>query len=125
MSKKTVVFTFIFMLLILDFTALDDITTGNEPSFVGEYLTLFLTFPIFGYMLGMFWLFLAHKFKKSITQFTRFKGYHLHHSTLGILMIISALFLYPPWFGVVVAGLGVGIFIHHTATEGLVFITKD
>lgn len=123
--KRAGITIFIIILLLLTFTALDDITAGNEPSLTGEYLTLLLIFPIFGYLLGNFWLFLAHKFKKDLTQFTRLRGYHFHHSMLGLLMIISSFFLYPPWFRVIVAGLGVGIFIHHTVTEGLIFITKD
>lgn len=28
------------LLLVLDWLALDDITTGNEPSLVGEYMVL-------------------------------------------------------------------------------------
>ena len=123
--KKYLIFFLVLILLLLDFAALDDITTGNELALVGEYLTLFLTFPVFGYLLGKFWLFLAHTFKKRVTRFTRFKGYHFHHSSLGLLMLLTAFFIYPPWLRIVVAGLGVGIFIHHTMTEGLIFITKD
>ena len=40
--------------LLLDWTALDDITTGNEPSLFGEYLILILSLPILiliGYLL--------------------------------------------------------------------------
>lgn len=125
MSKKTVKLTFILVLLILAFTALDDITTGNEPALAGEYLTLFLIFPIFGYLLGTFWLYLTKVTNKKVTKFVHFKGYHFHHSTLGVLMILAAFFLYPLWFRIVVGGLGVGIFIHHLLTDKLVFITKD
>jgi hypothetical protein len=125
MSKKTVKLTFILVLLILAFTALDDITTGNEPALTGEYLTLFLTFPVFGYLLGTFWLYLMKITNKKITKLVHFQGYHFHHSTLGVLMILTAFFLYPLWFRIVVGGLGVGIFIHHIITDKLVFITKD
>ena len=32
-------------LLLLDFAALDDITTGNEPSFYAEYVMLGVSLP--------------------------------------------------------------------------------
>jgi len=34
-------------LLLLDWVALDDITTGNEPNYMGEYLTLVVSGVIF------------------------------------------------------------------------------
>lgn len=34
------------ILLLLDYAALDDITTGSEPSFWGEYLVLILSIPL-------------------------------------------------------------------------------
>lgn len=33
-------------LLLLGWAALDDITTGNEPSFVGEYVILINSMPL-------------------------------------------------------------------------------
>ena len=123
MLKKAFTALLILILLILSFTALDDITTRNEPVLFGEYLTLFITFPIFGYLLGNFWLFLTKKTNKKITRLVYFRGYHFHHSSLGVLMVFLAFFIYPPWLKIVVGGLGVGIFIHHVVTDGLVFIT--
>ena len=34
-------------LLLLDWAALDDITTGNEPNYMGEYLVLVMSGVIF------------------------------------------------------------------------------
>jgi len=125
MSKRILKFTFISVLLILTFTALDDITTGNEPTLAGEYLILFITFPILGYLLGNFWLYLTKITNKKVNRFVRFGGYHFHHSLLGVLMIIFAFFLQPLWFRIMISGLGLGIFIHHIVTDKMVFITKD
>ena len=40
----------IFVILALDWAALDDITTGIEPNYTGEYLILILSLLIFGFM---------------------------------------------------------------------------
>jgi hypothetical protein len=124
-SKQIVKATFIFVLFVLAFTALDDITTGNEPTLAGEYLLIWIIFPMFGYLLGNFWLYLAKITNKKIARLARIGGYHFHHSTLGVIMIVLAFFLQPLWLRIVVAGLGLGIFIHHLVTEKFVFITKD
>ncbi|MDP2632305.1 MAG: hypothetical protein Q8P25_01120 [Candidatus Curtissbacteria bacterium] len=46
MQRIFLVSTFI-TLLLLGWTALDDITTGNEPSLIGEYSTVIVSLPIF------------------------------------------------------------------------------
>jgi len=38
--KKICLWLLIIVLLILDWLALDDITTGNEPNYSGEYAIL-------------------------------------------------------------------------------------
>ncbi len=38
-------------LLILDWLALDDITTGDEPNFVGEWLVIWLSLIVFGWLI--------------------------------------------------------------------------
>ena len=48
--KKLLVSLFIFAVLALDWVALDDITTGIEPNYTGEYLILILSLLIFGFM---------------------------------------------------------------------------
>ena len=40
----------IFVILALDWAALDDITTGIEPNYTGEYVILILSLLIFGFM---------------------------------------------------------------------------
>jgi len=40
----------IFVILALDWAALDDITTGIEPNYTGEYLILILSLFIFALM---------------------------------------------------------------------------
>ena len=40
--------TAILALLLLDFAALDDITTGNEPNFYLEYAILGMSLPLLG-----------------------------------------------------------------------------
>ena len=34
--KKKAVYLIVIAILLLDFAALDDITTGNEPNYIGE-----------------------------------------------------------------------------------------
>ena len=40
--------TAMLALLLLDFAALDDITTGNEPDFYLEYAMLSISLPLLG-----------------------------------------------------------------------------
>lgn len=41
-------------LIVLDFAAMDDITTGNDPSHILEYLTLLASVPLFSILGCMF-----------------------------------------------------------------------
>ncbi|KKU12272.1 MAG: hypothetical protein UX19_C0003G0027 [Candidatus Woesebacteria bacterium GW2011_GWA1_45_8] len=50
--KKFLLGTLVIGLLLLDFAALDDITTGNEPNLYGEYLILTASALIFGFFLS-------------------------------------------------------------------------
>lgn len=50
--RKVLFIIFIVAILFLDYAALDDITTGNEPSLTGEYLILVLSVP---FLLLLFW----------------------------------------------------------------------
>lgn len=45
--KKKLPIAVVILFLILDFLALDDITTGNEPDLSSEYLTLILSGLVF------------------------------------------------------------------------------
>lgn len=51
--KKAVVGLLIVIILLLDYAALDDITTGSEPDYIGEYLFLgssVIVLGLIGYM---------------------------------------------------------------------------
>ena len=46
--KKVLVWGIVLSMLVLDWAALDDITTGNEPNYFLEYTILFISLLIFG-----------------------------------------------------------------------------
>lgn len=52
--KKILMVLAVIALLVLDFLALDDITTGSEPDYAGEYLMLAVSIPLF-FLLYRFW----------------------------------------------------------------------
>lgn len=49
--KKVLFWGAILLVLALDWAALDDITTGKEPDFTGEYLILLVSAVFFGFLL--------------------------------------------------------------------------
>lgn len=61
MFKKVVKAIIILILLALDWAALDDITTGNEPNYNGEYMILAVSVLIFGLLIFLY----IKKWKKS------------------------------------------------------------
>ncbi|RJQ24453.1 hypothetical protein C4577_07780 [Candidatus Parcubacteria bacterium] len=63
MKKKLLIILFALVLL-LDFAALDDITTGNEPSFTLEYSILIASIPILVFITYQ----LLHKKSKKTIQ---------------------------------------------------------
>lgn len=91
----------------------------------------------------IFWLFIGMTstliFEKIILSNKRLKnefwdnpktvfGYHFHHSTLGLILLIIGIiiFLYGSTLGVSLAGFGLGIIIVHTYTDReLIFIEKS
>ena len=46
--KRFLIIGLVFVLLALDWAALDDITTGNEPDYFLEYMILGVSLLIFG-----------------------------------------------------------------------------
>lgn len=48
--KKRAVVTLLFAVLLLDYAALDDITTGNENSYVLEYAVVLFSIILFGFV---------------------------------------------------------------------------
>ncbi len=54
MVKKVSKTAFVIVILLLDYAALDDITTGNEPDYYGEYAILVISVIIFGFLIFKF-----------------------------------------------------------------------
>ncbi len=46
--KRILLISIVLILLVLDWFALDDITTGNEPNYYGEYAVLAVSVIVFG-----------------------------------------------------------------------------
>jgi lipid II:glycine glycyltransferase (peptidoglycan interpeptide bridge formation enzyme) len=61
MFKKIATIIAILVLLALDWAALDDITTGNEPDYSGEYFVLVASVLVFGLLIFLY----IKKWKKS------------------------------------------------------------
>lgn len=61
MFNKVTKITAILILLVLDWAALNDITTGNEPDYSGEYFVLAVSVLIFGSLIFLY----IKKWKKS------------------------------------------------------------
>ncbi len=54
--RKTLFVVSILVILFLDYAALDDIITGNEPSLTGEYLIFVVSIPLLLLLLwGLIW----------------------------------------------------------------------
>lgn len=52
--RKIILTGIVLITLILDWAALDDITTGNEPDFFGEYLILIISIPVIIFAVYLF-----------------------------------------------------------------------
>lgn len=52
--NKPVLIAVVLVVLLFDWVALDDITTGNEPSFLGEYAMLIVSVVVLG-VVAWFW----------------------------------------------------------------------
>jgi hypothetical protein len=124
-AKKSLLLLLLVGLVLLDFAALDDITTGNEPNLTSEYLILTLTIPIFSYYFTQLITLSAFKIQRNIIKLTPLKEYHIHHSMVGLIIMLCANLTDIVWHQVLLVGFGLGMFIHHTVTEGLIFITKN
>ena len=51
--KKWLIRLLVAGLLILDWLALDDITTGNEPNYVGEWSVIAVSVVVFGTLIWL------------------------------------------------------------------------
>ncbi|MBI4539917.1 MAG: hypothetical protein HY704_10465 [Gemmatimonadetes bacterium] len=45
----------VLLVLLLDWAALDDITTGNEPGYALEYLMVVVSLPLLGLLWWLWW----------------------------------------------------------------------
>lgn len=53
--KKWIVGIIVIVLFVFDWAALDDITTGSEPNYVGEYAVLLVSVIIYMFI-GIRWI---------------------------------------------------------------------
>ena len=110
---------------MLDWLALDNITTGNEPDLTAEYIIHMLASVVIGYIIiQKTYVFLFNLERNVITKSIIPFKYHVHHDFIGLLMIVSSFLITPPWLQITFAGIGFGLIIHHVQTEGFKFITK-
>ncbi|GEM_PF-890078 len=91
-----------------------------------EIVILILALVI-GYLIAYLYEYIAKKIAKSIHKDAIYiKGYKLHHSIYGLVLIaLSIFFIQDIKIFLLILGIGVGIIIQHYFTgDGLVLITK-
>lgn len=77
---------------------------------------------LLGLLLGLIITYLLQKRKFLKKNTLIISGYHIHHSVLGVLLILIGLILSTNYF---LIGIGIGIIIAHTiANKELLFINK-
>lgn len=81
-------------------------------------------FIVIGYLIGAIYASRLFKLEKRLGRLAKIKKYHLHHDLVGILLVLFALILPFASLKVTLAGLGIGLFIHHINAEGLKLLTK-
>ncbi len=95
-------------------------------------VTTFLTATFIGVLITIVFEFILQTNKKLRDKYYRrhkiLFGYHVHHSTVGLLMVVLGLLLFTSHavaaFNSI--GLGVGIIIMHTiSSKRFVFIEKE
>ena|SRR3989344_4586749 len=123
MRKYLIIISIIF-LFILDWLALDDITTGNEPDFTNEYIIHAVASVVGGYLIIRKIYVFLYNFQRKIVKSISPVKYHIHHDLVGLLMISLAFLISPLWIQITVAGIGFGLIIHHAQSEGFKFVTK-
>jgi hypothetical protein len=80
-------------------------------------MTLIIT-SILGFILAYGWeYFCTHIIKRTALIIL---GYRLHHSLYGLLFIVLGLYVQ----NIILIGLGIGILIQHTVTDGFRFLSK-
>lgn len=54
--KKFIFIITLILFLLLDWAALDDITTGHDPSIILEYLIVLISIPVLDYLFHRLYL---------------------------------------------------------------------
>ncbi len=122
--RKYLIILLIISLFILDWLALDDITSGYEPDFTGEYIIHAAVSVVGGYLfIQKSYVFLYNLQRKTMKSILSL-NYHIHHDFVGLLMIFLGFLINPLWIQIIIAGMGLGLLIHHIQTEGIKLVTK-
>ncbi|KKR11698.1 MAG: hypothetical protein UT39_C0004G0057 [Candidatus Woesebacteria bacterium GW2011_GWA1_39_21] len=79
---------------------------------------------ILGFITGKMWSNTFYKLQKMITHKTFLKNYHIHHSLGGLIISLLAVIILNNWLETIIVGLGIGMLIEHTISNGFVFLTK-
>lgn len=90
-----------------------------------KYLSLGIVFTILGYLIGYKFSLTLFNLENKIKKLINIKRFHVHHDFVGLSLVLASILLANLLLQVTVAGIGLGLFIHHTTTEGFKFITKD
>lgn len=96
-------------------------------------VTTFLTATFVGVLLTLIFEFVLKTNKKLRDRYYRrheiLFGYHVHHSTIGLLLIVLGVLLFlsdEPGVALKIIGIGMGVIIMHTISSGrFVFVEKE
>src|SRR3989304_5887616 len=123
MRKYLIIISIIF-LFILDWLALDDITTGNEPDFTNEYIIHAVASVVGGYLIIRKIYVFLYNFQRKIVKPISPVKYHIHHDLVGLLMI-SLAFLISYYSGLIaVAKILLRLLTAFDSIEMINFVTK-
>ena len=88
-----------------------------------QYILIFLFAILTGYIFSDY---IIVKKARKYHSIGRKKGYHIHHSTYGLVCCLVAPFIANNIFETIFfMGFGLGIIIEHTLHERFVFIEKE
>jgi hypothetical protein len=82
-----------------------------------------------GFLPGFLFSRLLYKQNKHIRKLSRLgrqKGYHIHHSIWGVIILLTLPFInFQITIELFLSSLSIGIIIDHTLNEGFLFITRE
>lgn len=76
----------------------------------------FIIVSIISTVVTFIWGLSYSKLLSKKSKHTNFKNYHLHHSIVGVLLLLLGFFLIP-FYGTTTAAIGFGIFLSHGLEE--------